>query len=103
MRGENKNKLWPVGDVLHVGDGVINAPFLGTEDDAVQVPVDHRRTEPLKLSNQPVYVCACVCVGERDTNTKSLNKVLLTSESEKSLRYESSDLLITDEKVMQNI
>ena len=33
--------LTPVGDVLHVGKGVFHSPFLGAEDDAVEVGIDN--------------------------------------------------------------
>ena len=43
----------PVDDVLHVADGILNAPLLGAQDDAVEVGVDHRGAQALELSYQP--------------------------------------------------
>lgn len=39
---EKEKGLKPVSDVLHVCNGVINAPFLGAEDETVEVSIDHR-------------------------------------------------------------
>lgn len=43
----------PVDDVLHVADGILNAPLLGAQDDAVEVGVDHRGAQALELGHQP--------------------------------------------------
>ena len=43
----------PVGDVLHVADGVVRVALLGAEDDGVEVPVDHGGAQALELSHQP--------------------------------------------------
>lgn len=39
---EGAGTLTPVGDVLHVGQGVLHPPLLGAEDDAVEVGIDDR-------------------------------------------------------------
>lgn len=43
----------PVSDVLHVCDGVIDASFLGAQDETVEVSVDHRRPQTLELCHEP--------------------------------------------------
>ena len=43
----------PVGDVLHVADGVVGAALLGAQDDGVEVPVDHGGAQTLELRHKP--------------------------------------------------
>lgn len=45
--------ILPVGDVFHVADGIINASFLGAQDDSVEVSVHHCGAETFELRNQP--------------------------------------------------
>lgn len=42
MEFKKKKRLKPVSDVLHICNGIINAPFLGAEDETVEVSIDHR-------------------------------------------------------------
>lgn len=41
-RKKKKKGLKPVSYILHVCNGVINASFLGAEDETVEVSIDHR-------------------------------------------------------------
>lgn len=43
----------PVDDVLHVADGILNAPLLGAQNDPVEVGINHRGAQTLELSHQP--------------------------------------------------
>lgn len=45
--------LPPGGDVLHVGEGVLNPPLLRAQDDAVEVGIDDRRPQALELCDEP--------------------------------------------------
>lgn len=44
----------PAGDVLHVGQGVLHPPLPRAQDNAVEVGVDDRRPQALKLGDEPV-------------------------------------------------
>ena len=45
--------LPPAGDVLHVGEGVLNPPLLRAQDDAVEVGIDDGRPQALELCDEP--------------------------------------------------
>lgn len=44
----------PVGDVLHIGNGVFYPALLCTQDDAVEVGIDDRGAQAFELSDEPV-------------------------------------------------